>query len=101
MNSKTFTAIVATILFACTLGVLVSVGTFGVVRIFEQMAEGLGFLPQRWAENNTALLMEISGVAGVPVAAWFILWFYRKATTAERALDGYTYQPPKSGPDKA
>lgn len=100
MNSKTFTAVVATVLFACTLGVLVSVGTFGVVRVIEQMAEGLGLLPSRWAENNMTLLLEISGISGVPVAGWFVFWFFRKATKAEDILEGYTYQPPKSGLEK-
>lgn len=98
--SRTFTVIVATILFACTIGVLAAVGMFGVVRMFEQMGEGLGFLSARWAENNFSLMVEISIAVAIPVALWFILWFYRKAVKAEAALAGYAYKPPSTGAEK-
>jgi hypothetical protein len=47
LNSPIVRAVTAAILFASTLGVLVAVGGFGVVRIVSQMGEGLGFLPNR------------------------------------------------------
>ena len=101
MNStRTFNAIAATILFACTLGVLVAIGTFGAVRMMEQMGEGLSLLPPRWAENNFSLMLEISVAAAIPVALWFVAWFYRKAIRAENSLDGYKYNPPKTGGGK-
>jgi hypothetical protein len=99
--SKTFNAVVATVLFACTLGVLVAVGMFGAVRVFEQMGEGLGFLPNRWAENNLILMIEIAGVAALPVALWFVAWFYRKAQAAEEKLKDYKYVPPAATSGKS
>lgn len=101
MNSTcTFNVIAATILFACTLGVLVAIGTFGVVRMMEQMGEGLSLLAPRWAENNFSLMLEISVAAAIPVALWFVAWFYRKAIRAEMSLVGYKYTPPKTGGGK-
>lgn len=87
-------ASVTTILFSGTLGVLIAVAGFGVLRIAEQMLEATGVLPLRWGENNVSLLMEISGVLSLPVVIWFGMWFFRKAAAGERSLDGYKYTPP-------
>lgn len=95
LKSPVFSAVIATILFGSTLGVLVAVGMFGVIRIGQSMIEALGMLPPRWGENNVTLLMEVSGALAVPVVAWFVVWFYRKALKAERDLDGYRYTPPQ------
>lgn len=79
-------AVITTILFAGTLGVLIAVTGFGVIRIVEEMMEALGVLPLRWGENNVGTLMGIAGVASIPVVIWFSFWFYRKALNAERIL---------------
>jgi hypothetical protein len=79
-------AALTTVLFASTLGVLIAVAGFGVIRIFGQMLEALGVLPTRWGENNVALLMQLAGAASLPLMIWFSLWFYRKALAAERIL---------------
>jgi hypothetical protein len=94
-KSPVFSAVVATVLFGSTLGVLVAVGMFGVIRIGQSMIEALGMLPPRWGENNVTLMMEISGALAVPVVVWFVVWFYRKALKAERDLEGYRYTPPQ------
>ena len=80
-------AAITTVLFAGTLGVLIAVTSFGVIRIGEEMVEAVGMLPLRWGENNAIRLMEIAGVVSIPVVAWFSVWFYRKALSAERILD--------------
>ena len=82
-------ALLTSVLFASTLGVLIAVAGFGVIRIFEEMAEALGILPIRWGENNVALLMELAGALSVPIVLWFSLWFYRKAVAAERLLTAH------------
>ena len=87
-------AAVTTVLFAGTLGVLIAVAGFGVLRIGEQMLEAVGVLPLRWGENNVTLLMEIAGVISLPAVIWFGAWFFRKAAASERGLDGYKYKPP-------
>jgi glycerol-3-phosphate acyltransferase PlsY len=79
-------AVITTVLFAGTLGVLIAVTGFGVIRILEEMLEALGTLPLRWGENNVTTLMAIAGVASIPVVVWFSFWFYRKALNAERIL---------------
>lgn len=79
-------ALLTTILFASTLGVLIAVASFGVIRLIEEMMEALGILPVRWGENNVAVLMQLAGAASVPVVLWFSLWFYKKALAAERIL---------------
>jgi hypothetical protein len=79
-------AILTTILFAGTLGVLIAVAGFGMIRVGEEMLEALGVLPARWGENNVILLLQLSGVVAVPLVIWFSLWFYRKALAAERIL---------------
>ena len=79
-------ALLTTVLFASTLGVLIAVAGFGVIRIFEEMAEALGILPIRWGENNVVILLQLAGALSVPLVIWFSLWFYRKALAAERIL---------------
>jgi len=79
-------AIITTILFAGTLGVLIAVTGFGVIRIVEEMMEAVGILPLRWGETHVGTLMSIAGVASIPVVIWFSFWFYRKALNAERIL---------------
>lgn len=79
-------ALLTTVLFAGTLGVLIAVAGFGIIRLFEEMAEALGILPVRWGENNVLVLLELAGALSVPVVLWFSFWFYRKAVAAERIL---------------
>ncbi|MCB2108505.1 MAG: hypothetical protein KDE14_12440 [Rhodobacteraceae bacterium] len=94
LNSSKLFAAVATVLFACTLGVLVAVGAFGVIKMCASMLEGLDVLPIRWSENNLPMMLEISGVAAIPVMIWFLAWFFKRAAAAEAALSDYTYSPP-------
>jgi hypothetical protein len=79
-------AVLTTVLFASTLGVLIAVTGFGVIRIFEEMAEAVGILPNRWGENNVDILLIASGLLSLPAVAGFGVWFYRKALAAERLL---------------
>jgi hypothetical protein len=79
-------ALLTTVLFAGTLGVLIAVAGFGIIRVFEEILEALGILPTRWGENNVIILLELAGAASVPVVLWFSAWFYRKALAAERIL---------------
>ncbi len=85
-KNPVFIAILTTVLFAGTLGVLIAVAGFGVIRIVEDIAEALGILPLRWGENNVNLLLAASGLVSLPVVAGFGAWFYRKALSAERIL---------------
>jgi len=78
------------------MGVLVGVGTFGIVRVITEMAEALGILTPRWGEGNIATLLLISGIAAAPAALWFVFWFYRKAHNAELHLQNYKYVPVKN-----
>ena len=87
-------AVVTTALFSGTLGVLIAVAGFGVLRVAEQMLEAVGVLPLRWGENNVGLLMQLSGLLSLPAVIWFSLWFFRKAIAGERGLIGYKYKPP-------
>ena len=86
--------IVATVLFGGTLGVLVGVAAFGILRIGEQAMEALGYLPLRWGENNMDTLVELSLAISAPLVIWFVIWFYKRARNAEQALIGYKYIPP-------
>ena len=79
-------ALLTTVLFTGTLGVLIAVAGFGVIRVVEEMAEALGILPVRWGENNVLLLLQLAGLLSIPVVLWFSAWFYRKALAAERLL---------------
>ena len=67
MNNATFSGIVSTVLFAGTLGVLITVAAFGLLRIGEQAAEALGYLPLRWGENNIDVLLELSLACSAPL----------------------------------
>jgi hypothetical protein len=89
-------ALISSVLFACTLGVLIVVGSFGLIRLFEQMGEGLGLTPPRWAENNPDTLLAISAISAIPFVIWFVIWFYKKAVTAEHNLKDYRYAPPEA-----
>jgi hypothetical protein len=93
-NNATISAFVATVLFAGTLGVLVSVAAFGFLRIGEQALEALGSLPLRWGENNIVTLLTLSLAVSAPLVLWFVMWFYKRARTAEAGLVGYKYSPP-------
>ncbi|PHX99186.1 MAG: hypothetical protein CK529_10385 [Rhodospirillaceae bacterium] len=88
-------AVIASVLFASTLGVLIVVASFGFMRLMEQMGEGLGITPPRWAENNPDTLLAISAISAIPVVIWFVIWFYKKAVTAENNLKDYRYSPPE------
>jgi hypothetical protein len=88
-KNPTVIALLTTVLFASTLGVLIAVAGFGVIRLFEEMAEALGILPIRWGENNVLVLMELAGALSVPIVLWFSFWFYRKAVAAERILTAH------------
>ena len=88
-------ALISSVLFACTLGVLIVVGSFGFMRVMEQMGEGLGLTPPRWAENNPDILLAISSISAIPVVIWFVVWFYKKAVVAETNLKDYRYTPPE------
>ncbi len=100
MMPPVITAVGSTVLFTGTLGVLMAVAGFGILRIAERMLEALGILPLRWGEENLALMLSISGIAALPVIAWFAWWFYRQAINGERQLQGYKYSPPDIGTDK-
>lgn len=82
-------ALLTTVLFAGTLGVLIAVAGFGVIRVVEEMAEALGILPVRWGENNVLLLLQLAGLLSIPIVLWFSVWFYRKALAAERILTAH------------
>jgi hypothetical protein len=93
-NNAKLSGLVATVLFAGTLGVLLTVAAFGLFRIGGQALEALGHLPLRWGENNIDLLLELSLAASAPLVVWFTLWFYKRARNAEEGLVGYKYTPP-------
>lgn len=83
------TASTATIVFVGTLGLLLVVGGFGVIRVAEEMFEALGVLPPRWGENNLLALVTMAGVISAPVVIWFGVWFYRKALAGEKRMEEY------------
>ena len=93
-NSARMAGIVSTVLFAGTLGVLISVSAFGLLRVGEQAFEALGYLPLRWGENNIDLLLELSLAISAPLVIWFVIWFYKRAVAIEQTLTGYKYTPP-------
>lgn len=88
-------AVISTLLFASTLGVLVGVAVFGVARVGDQMLEAINVLPLRWGETHADVLAFIAVAISVPAVAWFSWWFFRKAQEAETNLGDYTYTPPK------
>jgi hypothetical protein len=83
------TAATATIVFVGTLGLLLVVGGFGVIRLAEEMFEALGVLPPRWGENNLLTLVTLAGVISAPIVVWFGIWFYRKALAGEKRMVEY------------
>ncbi len=85
---------VATVLFAGTLGVLTTVAAFGFLRIGQTALEALGHLPLRWGENNLDTLLKLSLAVSLPLVAWFVTWFFKRARRAEQNLVGYKYTPP-------
>lgn len=93
-HNPAFSGLVATVLFAGTLGVLITIAIFGFLRIGEQAAEALGYLPLRWGENNIDVLVELSLACSAPLVIWFVIWFYKRARNAETMLSGYKYSPP-------
>lgn len=93
-NSAMVSGMVATVLFAGTLGVLITVAAFGFLRIGEQGMEALGYLPLRWGENNIGTLLELSLAVSAPLVIWFVMWFFKRARHAEQGLIGYKYTPP-------
>ncbi len=84
--SPTLTATVATIVFIGTLGLLLVVAGFGIIRVIEEMFEALGFLPARWGENNLIILVQLAGLISAPIVAWFSVWFFRRSLAAEIKL---------------
>jgi hypothetical protein len=96
INSPRFAAVISTILFVSVLGVLIAVGSFGLLRIGEEIGEGLGLVPARWGENNLDLLVLWSGVLAIPVVLWSTVWFFRRALKTEKALENYTYTIPET-----
>lgn len=94
--SPKLAAIISSILFASVLGVLIAVASFGVLRILEQLGEGLGLVPARFGENNPELMMAASVVAAIPVLLWFMVWFFKKALISETALENYEYKEPET-----
>lgn len=93
-GSVTLSGIVVTVLFGGTLGVLVTVASFGLLRIGQSALEALGHLPLRWGENNLDTLLELSLAVSLPLVIWFVVWFYKRALKAEQDLVGYKYTPP-------
>lgn len=87
-------AAISAILFGTTMGALIAVAGFGIIRLIEQMGVGLGMVPARWGENNPDLLMLGALVVAAPLTLWFTIWIYKKALTAEIKLQGYVYVPP-------
>ena len=87
-TTPTLIAATATIVFIGTLGLLLVVAGFGVIRVCEEAAEALGFLPPRWGENNLIVLLECAGAISVPIVAWSSVWFFRKSRAAEKRLHG-------------
>ena len=96
-SSPPLIAATATIVFVGTLGLLLVVGGFGVMRVGEEMLEGLGMLAPRWGENNLKLLVSLAGIASAPVVIWFGFWFFRKALAGERRMEAYEAAPSPSG----
>jgi hypothetical protein len=81
--SPTLIAATATIVFIGTLGLLLVVAGFGVIRVVEDMGEGLGFVPSRWGEGNLLLMVEIAAAISLPIVIWSSVWFFRKSREAE------------------
>ncbi len=70
-------------MFVGTLGLLLVVAGFGVIRIIDDVGEALGLIPVRWGENNPLILVEIAAAISTPIVIWFSVWFFRKAREVE------------------
>ena len=81
--SPTLISAVATVIFVGTLGLLLVVAGFGIIRIIEDMGEALGFVPSRWGEANPLVLIQIAAAISAPIVVWFSVWFFKKAREAE------------------
>ena len=92
--SPTLISSVATIVFVGTLGLLLVVAGFGVIRLIEEMAEALGFLPVRWGENNLLILVELAAAISAPIVLWFSVWFFKKARAAEIKMQTFEASKP-------
>jgi hypothetical protein len=92
--SPTLISAVATTVFVGTLGLLLVVAGFGVIRIIEEMAEALGFLPARWGENNLMVLVQLAAAMSAPIVAWSSVWFFKKARAAEIKMQAYEASKP-------
>ena len=92
--SPTLIAAVATIVFIGTLGLLLVVAGFGVIRVIEEMAEALGFLPARWGENNLIILVQLAAAISAPIVAWSSVWFFKKSRAAEIKMQAYGASKP-------
>ena len=96
MRAKnTVDAVVSTVLFAGTLGVLIAVAVFGITRLGDQMLESINVIPLHWGESHIDILLDIALAASLPVVAWFSFWFFKKARIAEAKLTGYKYIAPE------
>lgn len=76
----------ATIIFVGTLGLLLVIFLFGIIRVTEDMGEGLGLVPTRWGETHLFALIEIAALISAPIVLWASVWFFRKARAAEVRL---------------
>jgi hypothetical protein len=92
-SSPALIAATATIVFVGTLGLLLVVGGFGVIRVAEDSMEALGMLAPRWGENNLKVLVGLAGLFSAPVVIWFGVWFFRKALAGEQRMAAYVPAP--------
>lgn len=92
--SPTLISAVATTVFVGTLGLLLVVAGFGVIRVCEEMMEALGFLPARWGENNLLILVQLAAAISAPVVVWCSVWFFKKARAAEIKMQAYEAAKP-------
>ena len=92
-SSPPLIAVTATIVFVGTLGLLLVVGGFGVIRVGEEALEALGMLSPRWGENNLKVLVGMAGLISAPVVIWFGVWFFRKALAGEQRMAAYVAAP--------
>jgi hypothetical protein len=92
-SSPPLIAATATIVFVGTLGLLLVVGGFGVIRVAEDAMEALGMLSPRWGENNLKVLVGLAALFSAPVVIWFGVWFYRKALAGEQRMATYVTAP--------
>ena len=92
--SPTLISAIATVVFIGTLGLLLVVAGFGVIRVCEEMMEALGFLPARWGETHLMILVELAAAISAPIVLWFSVWFFKKARAAEMKMQHYEVAKP-------